>query len=159
MKYLAGGGASGASVKLRTLFSPRHVSFDQHEDFLFANGWVKEGITSRGEQQYSDEEEAGEAEEASPRIKKRSKFSEARTSELTLDMSGAVRTAIIDLPKSAVPQDIQAEMEFRDPSGEVQTVSSRIPLWPSSMLIGLKPDSWVASKDSFKFHVLVVDLV
>ena len=159
VKYLAGGGASGASVKLRTLFSPRHVGFEQHEDFLFANGRVKEGITSRGEQRYSDEEEAGEAEEASPRAKKRSKLSEARTSELTLDLSGAVRTAIIDLPKSAVPQDIQTEMEFRDPSGEVQTVSSRIPLWPSGMLIGLKPDSWVASKDSFKFHVLVTDLV
>ena len=38
VKYLAGGGASGASVKLRTLFAPRHVGFDQHEDFLFANG-------------------------------------------------------------------------------------------------------------------------
>ena len=49
-------------------------------------------------------------------------------------------------------------MEFRDPNGEIQTVSSRIPLWPSKYLIGIKPDSWALSKDAFKFHVAVVDL-
>jgi len=80
------------------------------------------------------------------------------TSELTLDMAGALRTTITDLPKSPTPQDIQAEMEFRDRSGEVQTVSSRIPLWPSKLLVGIKPDSWVAAKDSFKFHIRVANL-
>ena len=161
VKYLSGGGASGASVKLRTLFSPRPISFDQHEDFIFANGRVKEGITSRGEQRSYDEESGegeAEAEEASPRAGAKPKLVETRTSELTLDLSGAVRTVIPDLPKITVPQDLQAEMEFRDPNGEVQTVSSRIPLWPSNVLVGIKPDSWVASKESFKFHVLVVDL-
>jgi uncharacterized protein YfaS (alpha-2-macroglobulin family) len=49
-------------------------------------------------------------------------------------------------------------MEFQDPSGEIQTVSSRIPLWNSKYLIGIKPDSWAVSKDAFKFHIVVVDL-
>ena len=49
-------------------------------------------------------------------------------------------------------------MEFKDPNGEIQTVSSRIPLWPSRYLIGIKPDSWALSKDAFKFHVAVLDL-
>ena len=49
-------------------------------------------------------------------------------------------------------------MEFQDPSGEIQTVSSRIPLWHSKYLIGIKPDSWAVSKDAFKFHIAVVDL-
>ncbi len=161
VSYLAGGGASGVPVKLRTLLSPRYVSFDQHENFLFANGRVKEGVIRRGEQQYYEEEyEEGEVEAGgpSPGTLMRSKLSETKTRELTLDMNGAVRTTITDLPIISAPQDIQAEMEFRDPNGEVQTVSSRIPLWPSNVLVGLKPDSWVASKDSFKFHVLVVDL-
>ncbi len=161
VKYLAGGGASNASVKFRTLTSPKQVSFDQYEDFLFANGKVKEGLTSREqERNYEEEYEGGEgeAEEVSPRTRRIAVLKEARTRELMLDMTGAVRTTIIDLPKAAVPQDIQAEMEFRDPNGEVQTVSSRIPLWPSAILVGIKPDSWVASKESFKFHVLVVDL-
>jgi hypothetical protein len=162
VKYLSGGGASGAAVKLRTMVSPRRVSFDQYEDFLFANGAVKEGTTGREQQYYEPDEDEGyegyEGGEESPQAAKPSQKTGAKTSELTLDMAGALRTTITDLPKSAVPQDIQAEMEFRDPSGEVQTVSSRIPLWPSKLLVGIKPDSWVAAKDSFKFHIRVVDL-
>jgi uncharacterized protein YfaS (alpha-2-macroglobulin family) len=154
VSYLAGGGASSAPVKLRTLITPRQVFFGQHEEFLFANGPVKEGVTTRGEELYEEGYAEGEAEEAPAA----SKPAEARTKELTLDMTGAARAKITDLPRISTPQDIQAELEFQDPNGEVQTVSSRIPLWPSTVLVGLKPDSWVASKDSFKFHVLVVDL-
>jgi uncharacterized protein YfaS (alpha-2-macroglobulin family) len=54
--------------------------------------------------------------------------------------------------------EILTEMEFKDPNGETQTVSTRVPLWPSRYLIGIKPDSWAVSKDSFKFHVAVLDL-
>ena len=49
-------------------------------------------------------------------------------------------------------------MEFQDPNGEIQTVSSRMPLWNSNYLIGIKPDSWAVSKEAFKFHIAVVDL-
>jgi alpha-2-macroglobulin len=160
VKYLAGGGASGAAVKLRTVVAPRQVSFDQYDDFLFANGAVKEGVESREPRHYyeSEEYEGAEGEEGGWREGRKKEGPGARTRELSLDMTGALRTTITDLPKSRTPQDIQAEMEFRDPSGEVQTVSSRIPVWPSKVLVGIKPDSWVAAKDSFKFHVRVVDL-
>ena len=40
----------------------------------------------------------------------------------------------------------------------MQTVSARIPLWPSKLLVGIKPDSWAASKESFEFQVVVLDL-
>ncbi len=154
VKYLSGGGASGASVKLRTMTAPRSVYLNQYENFQFANGSVKEGVTSRNRGDYEPEEE-GDGEEGSqpaPAAKG------AATSDLTLDMTGALRTTISDLPKSPTPLDIQAEMEFRDPNGEIQTVSTRIPLWPSKVLVGIKPDAWVAAKDSFKYHVRVVDL-
>ncbi len=157
VKHLSGGGASGAPVKLRTMVSPRQTNFSQYDDFVFANGRVKEGIIRRGER--SDDEEYGEEDEERPsRSREKTKRSETRSSELTLDANGAVRTTIKDLPKSATPQDILAEMEFRDPNGDVQTVSSRIPLWSSDVLIGIKQDSWVSSKDSFKFQVLALDL-
>jgi hypothetical protein len=55
----------------------------------------------------------------------------------------------------ANPSTAQIEI---DPNGEIQTVSSKIPLWPSRYLIGIKPDSWAVSRDAFKFHVAVVDL-
>jgi uncharacterized protein YfaS (alpha-2-macroglobulin family) len=49
-------------------------------------------------------------------------------------------------------------MEFRDPNGEIRTVSSTVPLWPAHWLAGILPDSWVASKDRLKAWVAVVDV-
>ena len=40
VSHLSGGGAGGAPVKLRTQFKPRSVSFDDYEDYTFANGKV-----------------------------------------------------------------------------------------------------------------------
>ncbi|MCJ7546904.1 MAG: alpha-2-macroglobulin, partial [Deltaproteobacteria bacterium] len=78
--------------------------------------------------------------------------------DLVLDQSGSARTLIPHLPKVEIPQEILAELEFRDPNGEIQTISSRIPLWPSRYMVGIKPDSWAVSKEAFKFYVAVLDL-
>ena len=75
-----------------------------------------------------------------------------------LDRTGALRTMVKDLPKLTLPKDLVAEMEFRDPNGEVKTVSSHVPLWPSKVLVGIKPDSWLVSKDAFKFYLAVADV-
>ena len=140
--YLSGGGAGTLPVRLRYDVQPSFgPSFDEFEDFVFSNGQVKEGVF-RG---------YGEA-EATPRF-------EIKTLDLTLDRQGSVRTAIADLPKVEKPMAIAAELEFRDPNGEVQTVASRIPLWPAQWSVGLRPDSWTLSKDLLKFQVAVVDLL
>ena len=76
-----------------------------------------------------------------------------QTHELELDKSGTGRVKITKLPAVSSPQVLATELEFRDPNGEMQTVSTRIPLWPSKLLVGIKPDSWAASKESFKFQV------
>lgn len=143
--YLSGGGASNLPVKLRSQILPKYLRFDDYEDFVFSNGEVKEGITRRSDYEEGEEESARER----PKTK---------TADLVLDKSGSLRTKIIDLSSINSPQDILTELEFRDPNGEVQTVSQKIPLWPSRLLIGIKPDSWAASKESFKFHVIALDL-
>jgi uncharacterized protein YfaS (alpha-2-macroglobulin family) len=143
VKYLSGGGAGNAPVKLRSQIQPRHVSFADYEDFTFANGEIKEGISR------SSYEEEPERETQKPKI---------QSLDLVLDKAGALRAKITDVPKVSAPQDILAELEFKDPNGEIQTVSARIPLWPSKLLVGIKPDSWAASKDSFRFQVVVLDL-
>ncbi len=143
VKYLSGGGAGNAPVKLRSQIQPRHVSFADYEDFTFANGEIKEGISRSS----YEEEPEGEAQKM-----------KVQSQDLVLDKGGALRAKITDVPKVSAPQDILAELEFKDPNGEIQTVSTRIPLWPSKLLVGIKPDSWAASKDSFRFQVLVLDL-
>ena len=150
VQYLAGGGASLLPVTIRSEIRPKRVPpFEGFDGFVFGNGAVKEGIVRRGEPlEYGGEDERGEeeAEGTVPSI------------DLVLDRAGTAHTRIPDLPRKELPQEILAELEFRDPNGEIQTIASTIPLWPSGYLIGVKPDSWAVSKDALKFHVAVFDL-
>lgn len=142
VSYLSGG-AGSLPVKFRHNIQPGTLpSFEEFEDFVFATGAVKEGVFRSGEEEAEEE---------------RKPF-ELKSTDLTLDKSGAVRTTISGLPKPDKPVTIATELEFRDPNGEIQTVASSIPLWPSSWLVGLKPDSWALSKDSLKFQMAVTDL-
>ncbi len=150
--YLAGGGTGLLPVKLRNEVGPKVVPpFQGYDDFTFSNGAVKEGIVRRGEVLEAEETSGEEVRDEQKRVK-------LPTTELVLDSSGSIRTTISNLPKGEVPKEILTEMEFSDPNGEIQTVSTRTPLWPSGYLIGIKPDSWALSKDAFKFHVAVLDL-
>ncbi|HWR58355.1 MAG TPA: MG2 domain-containing protein, partial [Thermodesulfovibrionales bacterium] len=146
VSHLSGGGAGNIPVKLRSRIQPRYISFADYEDFAIANGEIKEETIRRAGY---EEGEEGQTRKAEPKL---------RTGELMLDRSGGSRTRIENLPSVNVPNDIAVEMEFRDPNGEVQTVSSKIPLWPARLLVGLKPDSWASSKEAFRFHVVVLDL-
>ncbi len=160
VSYLSGGGAGGAAARLRTDIAPRGVSFPGYGEFLFANGRVVEGISREEPRHFAGEEgESGEEEEDLPDAGiAAGRKPPVRTKELLLDSSGALRTKVSGLGRSPAPRDLVAELEFSDPNGEVQTVSTRIPLWPSRVLLGIKPDSWAASRESFKFQVVSLDL-
>ncbi|HMK49529.1 MAG TPA: MG2 domain-containing protein, partial [Thermodesulfovibrionales bacterium] len=143
--YLSGGGAGSAPVKVRSLIQPKSIYLEDYEDFVFANGVVKEGVAKRSD---FEEPESGAAKEK-PLI---------QTQELLLDKYGTGRVKITKLPDISSPRVLSTELEFRDPTGQAQTVSANIPLWPSKLLVGIKPDSWAASKESFEFQVAVLDL-
>ncbi|MBJ6723450.1 alpha-2-macroglobulin family protein [Geomesophilobacter sediminis] len=148
--HLSGGGAGGAPVKLRTRVAPRSVHFDDYEEYTFANGKVQTGVVK---EDYQDP--ASEGEELREDLSGTPQY---RTQEFVLDKSGAYRARIGALPTTASPQTLLAELEFRDPNGEIQTVTGRIPLWSSKLLVGIKPQSWTASGDSLEFSALVLDL-
>ena len=151
--YLAGGGASHEDVKLRTDLRPRPVFFSDYEGVAFANGRVSEGI-SKGV--YADQEDDEGSEPAAERQALRKKA--FRTLEIRLDRAGAARARLTNIERVSTPHDIHAELEFRDPSGEIQTVSRNIPLWPAKRLVGIKPDSWAVSRDALKFHAIALGL-
>jgi hypothetical protein len=164
LSYLAGGGAGGAPVTLRTAMEPRHVAFPEYEDFTFANGGVREGVlrTDTAHLFYASDEgewgpgwEEGEGEEVPGEEERKPKL---RSTDLVLDPAGALRTKVSGLPAAGRPLDLVTELEYVDPNGERQTVSGRIPLWPSKAVVGIRPDSWAASRESFKFHVRSLDL-
>jgi hypothetical protein len=152
LAHLSGGGAGGAPVRLRMQIRPRSVSYEDFEGYTFANGKVEAGVVKvdSPDRSYDDEEEGNmEAEPQKPAY---------RTLDFVLDKGGALRATIPDLPRIDSPQTIVAEMEFRDPNGEIQTVSGRVPLWSARLLVGVKPDSWSASADAFSFKAVVLDL-
>jgi hypothetical protein len=148
VQYLSGGAAGLLPVTLRTDVSAKPLpTMEGFEGFVFGNGSVREGRVRRGEP-----EEAGEGPAGGERPSKRSAV------ELVLDPSGVARAVLPDLPRADAPQELTAEMEFRDPNGEVQTVSARVALWNADCLVGIKPDGWAASKDLLKLQIAVVDL-
>ena len=150
--YLAGGGAAGAKVRVNSILQPKSIYFSDYGDYRIGAGNVKEGIEKEGNSDVL--EDAPQSDIAAP--------SDARqplaSNNLVMDAQGAARTTIDKLPKVETAKDILTEMEYRDANGEVSAVSTRIPLWPSKLLIGLKPDGWALSKDKLKFYALALDL-
>jgi uncharacterized protein YfaS (alpha-2-macroglobulin family) len=158
VQYLAGGGASRQPVTVRAQLSPRALPvFDLFEDFTFANGSLALGITRRSGSDYQHEDE-GTDEDAETRAPARAPQSVHQREEVTLDAAGTARVSITRLPRTPVPQDVLTEVEFRDPNGEVLTAATRVPLWPARWLVGLRPDSWAASRDNLSVTAAVVDL-
>ncbi|MBI5209080.1 MAG: alpha-2-macroglobulin [Elusimicrobia bacterium] len=138
VRYLAGGAARGLAARLRTRLEPRGgPEFADFPDWSFANGPA------------SLELDARRRGEPAP---------EVRTQDLNLDSAGSARVLVDRLPSIETPMDLASELEFRDPNGEVQTVSARVPLWPTDRVVGLKPDSWAVSKEKFKFAAAVATI-
>ena len=160
LRYLAGGAAAYAPVKVRAVVRPKSVVFADYDGFTFANGRVVEGIEQQpGAQWFAAEYELADpnSEEPVP-VQPTNGVRPLKTVELALDAAGAARVALSGLPGADSPQEINAELEYSDPNGEVLTSSTRIPLWPSKVLLGIRADAWTLSKDELKFQVLALDL-
>ncbi len=161
VSYLSGGGAGGLPVRLRTQVEPKSVDFADFEGYSFAAGDVTEGRNEEGDSyahfddySFVDSDYPAEDEDEQPAVRGR----QASELNLALDGAGGARATVNNAGKDSAPRDLVAELEYRDPNGETLTSSVRTTLWPSRIVLGLKPDSWVASKDRLKFTVAAVDL-
>jgi uncharacterized protein YfaS (alpha-2-macroglobulin family) len=155
LSYLSGGGAALAPVKLRAVVQDKAISFAGYEEFSFG-GDIKEGI-EKDSGVFDDDEgtwnEAGTDDPAQGPA-----GSAIRTRNLRLDKSGGLRVVLDQLPALSAPKDLLAELSYQDPNGETMSAATRIPLWSSGYVIGLKPDDWVLSKDKLKFQAVVLDV-
>ncbi|SHM33857.1 hypothetical protein SAMN05192549_101339 [Duganella sacchari] len=152
LSYLSGGGAGDAPVQLRTVVQDKGVSFEDYPDFSFSNGDVKVGLERSGGS-FDDDEGMYEGDEnavATPGA--------IKTRSLVLDKAGGARVKLDQLPEVKIPRELMAEMTYQDANGETLSSATRIPLWPSSYVIGIQPDGWVVSKEALKFTVVVLDL-
>ena len=157
VNYLSSGPAGLAPVKLRTVLGDAYTNFEDFEGFAFAAGDVKEGVEREGTGDDSgywedDGEDVGEEDEGG-----RQGTDAARTQSLTLDRNGGARIVVPDLPQLDRPRSLLAELSYQDANGETLTASTRVPLWPSHLAVGIKTGSWIAGQD-IKFQVAVVDV-
>ncbi|MQA19259.1 alpha-2-macroglobulin family protein [Rugamonas rivuli] len=159
LSYLSGGGAGGAPVQLRTVVQDKAVSFEDYADFTFSTGDVKVGV-ERSNGAFDEDEGVFDEGETDAGTGNGAVSGPAgiKTRSLTLDKAGGARVTLDQLPVVQTPRDLTAEMSYQDANGETLSVSTRIPLWPSSYVIGIQPDGWVLSKDALKFQVVVLDL-
>jgi uncharacterized protein YfaS (alpha-2-macroglobulin family) len=146
--YVAGGGASGLPVRLRTVVEPWQIAHPGFDDFEFGGEPVKEGLQVQEGSYWDVDFSAGTARETP----------KARVVPLALDASGAARVTVPDLPKVDKPATLTAELEYSDPNGELMTATGRVRLVPAELSVGIRREGWVASSEQMRFRVVVLDL-
>jgi len=159
LAYLAGGPAAGATVRLRSAAMPRALRFPGYEGFVFANGDVVEGVIgSRSEADLLDEQDAGAVEPDSRRARADDDAMKVvGLQQATLDAAGGARLRVAGLPAATIPQDLLFELEYRDANGETLTASARAAWLPSAVIVGVRADDWVRTRDRVKMEAVVVD--
>lgn len=158
VNYLSGGAASLLPVRIRSEARSKSIRFSDYEEFVFANGKVKEGVEEPvGSAESPEEEEGGGTQAPSGEVVGKEK---PGTIDLKLDANGAARTKIRGIQQSDSPKDMVVEIEFRDPNGEIQTSSTRIALYPSMVLTGISTDTTARTSINtpISYRVAVLDL-
>jgi uncharacterized protein YfaS (alpha-2-macroglobulin family) len=142
LNYLSGGGLARAPARASALLREREPSFPAFDGFSFRA--PREGRAER-----QDEDEGTPADGAKLVVDKQ---------PLTTDAGGAATVTLKGLPPSKRPTELQAEVSFNDPNGEVQTVSATLPIWPAARVVGIRTGSWAAAVGKVKFQALLLDL-
>ncbi|OYY94582.1 MAG: hypothetical protein B7Y41_07080 [Hydrogenophilales bacterium 28-61-23] len=153
-EYLAGGAASQMPVTLRGQLQPFQPNFPDYEDASFANGRVKVGRQDEHAEWMIGNYETDEDMPSPAAI---AGIKPLKTLKLKLDASGGVRAGWRDLPRSDTPRELRAEAEYRDANGETRSAAVRVPIYPSKLLLGVQPDSWVQAKAEQRFRIIALD--
>ncbi|WP_370446375.1 alpha-2-macroglobulin [Glaciimonas sp. PCH181] len=129
LNYLNGGGAAGQSVHITSLLRGKAISFAAYDSYSFvANPSAGNGDHTDGDNGADDQKIV------------------ADKLPVTLDKNGGGKTTIKELPAITTPKELLTEMTYADPNGEIQTVSSVTPVWPSAIIVGLKAGEWISVK-------------
>ncbi|WP_240162370.1 alpha-2-macroglobulin [Glaciimonas sp. PAMC28666] len=125
LNYLNGGGAAGQAVHITSLLRAKAISFSAYDGYSFTAPSDGDSDNSNG----IDDQKIV-----------------ADKLPITLDKNGGGKTVIKDLPSINMPKELLTEMTYADPNGEIQTVSSVTPVWPSAVIVGLKAGEWISVK-------------
>lgn len=157
LSYLSGGAAAGAPVKFRSRLVAYPLQFKDFDDFRFGGKAPKEGIEAIAPYSYDPESDGDDGEADAGDVAAVVAGYPVRTRNVTLDASGGARVNFSGLPKSDEPRALEVEMEYVDPNGQILTSSTRIPVLPSALVLGMRVDGGYATKEKMSFKVLALD--
>ena len=148
MRYFSGGAMASAPLHASALLKSRSAAFAGYDEFSFepARDPKQAGAEAADSEDSDDSEASG-----------RDGKLIADKVPLTTDRNGVATFALKDLPKSTRPAQIDAEISFNDPNGETQTAATRIDLWPSALVLGVKAGSWASNRGRANFSVVALD--
>ncbi len=165
MAYLSGGAMAQAPVRGTAQWRERIPEFAAYPEYSFQPPREAGSLASSNDR----EEDDGERAPANGRLV-------ADRTPLTTDREGAARwviplsspaagaaSAAASAPSPAPgtsrrPGELRAELTFNDPNGEVQTVSTRVPTWPSAVVLGLRSGSWASQRGKVNLTALALDV-
>ncbi|MBK6854445.1 MAG: alpha-2-macroglobulin [Burkholderiales bacterium] len=161
INYGNGGGAAGlpvrVSAQLRDVDTATLVRGDRFPGFRFAPPQAPRGDDDNNRPPYGDDYVDDNDEQ---------RFSSSRDGQAqlvanklaaTLDRNGAGKVTLTKLPTIDRPRELLVQASYADPNGEVQTLSQTLPVWPSSLVLGIRTDSWVSVKQKLATQLLVLD--
>lgn len=142
VRYFSGGPASGLPIKVRWSVEPDGFTPQDSDlqEYSFANGSVKEGVFRSGEDEGA-------------RHIPQTGILEVKTNDL-----GIADIKINSIKYSAGPQRLRAEVEYKDPNGEIKNAVRSFGLWPSQLVLGIKTKTWWATQSSVEFDVVALDV-
>jgi alpha-2-macroglobulin len=139
LEFLSGGPAAGDKVTVRSRFDPRTWNgFENFEDYSF-------------NPIYFDEETGN-------RRNRESKQPEGEDQTVALSQAGSARVSLAT-PKVEKPHALVADVEYNDPNGEIYTAQTRLTVWPSSRLIGIKALDWAMSREQLRYEIVTTDVM
>ena len=145
LNALAGGPMPGAPLQLSALLRPASPTFRGFEDYSFQPA----GKPERDADTHNAAEGADISSDGARLV--------AHKLAASTDAQGAARIVVARLPALDGPSDLQAELSFNDPNGEVQTVAQRVRLWPARVVVGVRAQTWASGRSTAALDIVVLD--
>ncbi|WP_397473043.1 alpha-2-macroglobulin family protein [Pusillimonas sp.] len=123
VSYVSGGPAAGLPIALSAVIRDSYPRYRDYDSYSF-DPPTAEGISG------------GDSEEPDQRL-----FLDKRA--VALDEQGGARLRVDAIPSVSRPSELRFEAGFSDPNGQVQTLSQAVAVWPSSVVAGIRSDSWI----------------
>jgi len=141
MSYFSGGAMAGAPLRGSAVLKTRSPGFAGYDEFSF-DPPRDPGEQAGGESDVVERDDGRLVADKVP---------------LVTDRNGVATFVVKELPAASRPASLDAEITFNDPNGEVQTSATRIDLWPSAVVVGVKASSWASARGRAQFSVVVLD--